>query len=142
MTTITAEIDGQTFAVDLTRVSGLDALTYRHAVGSELDALILGWLEAGRVPAFLADLAVVRWLWERQNVDPLASLAAVAASVALLPPVAPEADDVGEGDAETVEALKQIQVSVSGIDEDPPAGALAPLAPTPAPAAPAAEVAV
>jgi len=96
VTTITAEIDGQTFTVDLTRVSGLDALTYRHAVGSELDALILGWLEAGRVPAFLADLAVVRWLWERQNVDPLASLAAVAASVALLPPVAPEADDVGE----------------------------------------------
>lgn len=94
MTTITAEIDGQTFRVDLTRVSGLDALAYRHALGQELDALILGWLEAGHVPAFLADLAVVRWLWERQNVDPVASLPAVAASVFLLP--APEPETVDE----------------------------------------------
>lgn len=96
MTTITAEIDGQTFTVDLARVSGLDALSYRHSVGAELDALILGWLEAGRVPAFLADLAVVRWLWERQNVDTLASLPAVASSVTLLP--APDPVDVPPSD--------------------------------------------
>lgn len=93
MTTITAEIDGQTLTVDLAAVSGLDALAYRHAVGTEIDALILGWLEAGHVPAFLADLAVVRWLWERQNVNPLASLAAVAASLSLLPAAAPETVD-------------------------------------------------
>ncbi len=92
MTMITAETDGQTFPVDLSRVSGLDALAYRQALGVEIDALILGWLEAGRVPAFLADLAVVRWLWERQNVDPLASLPVVASQVFLLPsPEAPEA---------------------------------------------------
>lgn len=85
MTTITAEIDGQSFAVDLHRVTGLDALAYRRALDADLDALILGWLESGRAPALLADLAVVRWLWERQNVDPMSSLLAVAASVPLLP---------------------------------------------------------
>lgn len=88
---ISAEIDGQSFGVEPHRITGLDALSYRHEVGAELDALILGWLEAGRVPALLADLAVAKWLSVRQNGQPLASLAAVAASVSLLPE--PEAED-------------------------------------------------
>lgn len=83
--TVRAEIDGQVFPVELWRVSGLDALSYRHEVGAELDALILGWLERGEVPALLADLSVAKWLWARQNGDPLVSLAVVAAGVGLLP---------------------------------------------------------
>lgn len=89
--TITAEVDGQTFAVEPHRITGLDALSFRHEVGAELDAVVLGWLEAGQVPALLADLAVVKWLWLRQNGQPLVSLAVVAASVPLLPEPTDEA---------------------------------------------------
>lgn len=160
MTMITAEIDGQTFPVDLSRVSGLDALAYRHALGVEIDALILGWLESGRVPAFLSDLAVVRWLWERQNVDPLASLPVVASQVFLLPsPEAPEAPAtaseavagasalVAEAAAEVDAAERALADAQAGVvtaaadlaaarrDVDPPDGVAAP-APDPAPVAP------
>lgn len=83
--TVRAEIDGQVFPVELWRVTGLDALSYRHEVGAELDALILGWVQRGEVPALLADLSVAKWLWARQNGDPLVPLAAVAAGVGLLP---------------------------------------------------------
>lgn len=82
---ITAEVDGQTFAVEPHRITGLDALAFRVDVGQEIDAVILEWLEAGEVPALLADLAVAKWLWLRQNGQPLVSLASVAASVTLLP---------------------------------------------------------
>ena len=84
--TITAEIDGQSFEVDLTKVSGLDAISYRHEVGAELDLLIVAWMEQGGI-ALLADLAIARWLWERQNVNPLAPLGVVAKGVTLLPAV-------------------------------------------------------
>lgn len=105
--TVRAEIDGQVFPVELWRVSGLDALSYRHEVGAELDALILGWVERGEVPALLADLSVAKWLWARQNGDPLVSLAVVAAGVGLLP--APPTEN----------------------DEEPPAGAGARVSPPP-----------
>lgn len=84
MSSITAEIDGQTFTVDLAKITGLDALAFRGAVGVDLDGVVAGWVDAGTVVA-LADLAVVKWLWARQQVDPLVPLAAVAATVMLLP---------------------------------------------------------
>lgn len=93
MTTITADIDGQTLMVDLSAITGLDALAFRLALGEEIDALVLRWVEAERIPALLADLAVAKWLWVRQNVDPLASLPAVAATVSLLPSAEPEPVD-------------------------------------------------
>lgn len=82
--TITATIDGQTFTVDLSMVTGLDAITYRGEVGADLDALVASWVEAGAVVT-LADLAIIKWLWTRQRVDPLASLARVAQTVTLVP---------------------------------------------------------
>ena len=42
--TITAEIGGQTFTVDLSMVTGLDAITYRGEVGADLDALVASWV--------------------------------------------------------------------------------------------------
>ncbi len=90
MSTITATVDGQTLVVDLARVTGLDAIAYRGSVGDNLDLVVAGWLEAGGIVA-LADVAIVKWLWWRQNIDPMVPLADVAASVTLLPTV-PEDD--------------------------------------------------
>lgn len=87
MSTITAVIDGTTHEVDLAKVSGLDAMQYRMETGQELDLAVLGIVERGEV-VLLADLAVVRWLWVRQNVDPLATFALVAGTVTLFPAVA------------------------------------------------------
>lgn len=127
--TVRAEIDGQVFPVELWRVSGLDALSYRHEVGAELDALILGWVQRGEVPALLADLSVAKWLWTRQNGQPLASLAAVAAGVGLLP--APEQPEPAASDARTIESLKTIQAAINPNDQEPPAGAGARVTPPP-----------
>lgn len=84
MSTITASIDGQEFVVDLAKVNGLDALAFRAATGTDLDVVIADWAAAGALVA-LADLAIVKWLWHRQHVDPTVSLAKVASTVALLP---------------------------------------------------------
>lgn len=95
--TITAVIDGTTHPVDLTRVTGLDAVQYRMETGQELDLTVLGLLERSEL-VLLADLAVVKWLWVRQNVDPLATFALVASTVTLFPTVpAAEPAPVAEG---------------------------------------------
>lgn len=126
MISITAEVDGQVFTVDLGRVSGWDALSYRHVVGTELDALVLRWCQLGKVPAFAADLAVAYWLWQRQEIDPMVPLADVAAQVPLLPSEPPAGEPVEDAPP---------------ADPEPPAGVPAP-APAPVPAAPMAGVAV
>lgn len=82
--TITAVIDGTAHTVDLTRVTGLDAVQYRMEAGQELDLAVLGLLERSEV-VLLADLTVVKWLWVRQNIDPVATFALVAATVTLFP---------------------------------------------------------
>lgn len=85
---IAADIDGQTFPVDLTAVTGLDALVYRQATGEELDARIgVLMLTAPDDGADwpLADRAVIKWLSTRQLINPDAPLAPVAASVTFLP---------------------------------------------------------
>ena len=94
MNTITADIDGQTLTVELHQVTGLDALDYRKLIGEDLDYRVgvLIALGAAGQEMPLADAAVVRWLWTRQNVDRTASLAVVASTLTLFP--AP-ADPVG-----------------------------------------------
>lgn len=87
MSTITAVIDGETHEVDLTRVTGLDAMQYRMETGQDLDLAVLGVLERGEA-LLLADLALVKWLWVRQSVNPVETFALVAASVTLFPVVA------------------------------------------------------
>lgn len=87
---ITAEDQGQAFPVDLTRVTGLDALVYRQTCGDDLDARVGAWLVAAPDDSAgwsLADRALIKWLYVRQNVDPNAPLAAVADTVTLLPAV-------------------------------------------------------
>lgn len=98
MSKITAVIDGTDHEVDLTRVTGMDAMQFRMETGHELDLAVLGIIEQGGA-VLLADLAVVKWLWLRQNGEPLASFALTAASVTLFP-----ADPVVEAEpASTVE---------------------------------------
>lgn len=82
---LTAEHQGQTFPADLSRVTGLDALVYRQAVGEDLEARVLAVAGAPPEAWTLADRAVIAWLFVRQNVDPNATLATVAASLTLLP---------------------------------------------------------
>ncbi len=99
MNSITATIEGQTLAVELHRITGRDALDYRIAVGEELDyrvGMLLGIGATGQEMP-LADAAVVKWLWTRQNLNAAASLPAVAASVTLFP--APADDSVGAASA-------------------------------------------
>ena len=83
VSTITATIDGQEFTVDLHRITALDALSFWGATGIDLDDLVTAW--AGGAPTKLKDSGVVKWLWFRQNGEPLAPLTAVAFSVTLLP---------------------------------------------------------
>lgn len=82
--TITAVVDGSTCTVVLSRVTALDAMQFRIETGTELDLAVLSILERGEV-VLIADLAVVRWLWVRQEVDPLAPFVTVAASITLFP---------------------------------------------------------
>lgn len=84
MSTITATIDGVDCSIDLAKVTGLDAWQFRMETGQELDLAVLGVMERGGA-VLLADLAVAKWLWVRQTVDPLATFALVAASVTLVP---------------------------------------------------------
>ena len=91
---LTADHEGQSFPVDLTRVSALDALVYRQACGEDLDVRIGALLAAAPGQASdwrLADRAILAWLYVRQNVDPDALLAPVAASMTLLPATEPVA---------------------------------------------------
>lgn len=90
--TITAVIDGTAHSVDLARVTGLDAIQYRIETGQELDLVVLGVLESGPDSVLLADLAVVKWLWVRQNVNPVATFALVASSVTLFPASEPDVE--------------------------------------------------
>jgi hypothetical protein len=84
MSKITAVIDGTTHEVDLTKVTGMDAMQFRMETGQELDLAVLGIIEQGGA-VLLADLAVVKWLWLRQNGEPLANFALTAATVTLFP---------------------------------------------------------
>ena len=89
MSTITAVIDGTEHTVDLARVTGLDAVQYRMETGQELDLAVLGLLERGPDAVLLADATVVKWLWVRQNVDPLATFALMTTTVTLFPAAVP-----------------------------------------------------
>lgn len=84
MSTITAVIDGTPHEVDLSKVTGLDAFQFRMETGQDLDLAVLAIIERGEA-VLLADLAVVKWLWARQNVNPLGAFALVAASVTFVP---------------------------------------------------------
>jgi len=97
MSTIKAEMDGTEFEVDLAKVTGLDATQYRLETGQELDLSVAMIIERGGLVVFAADLAIMRWLWVRQNVDPLVHFAVVAASVPLLPRSVDEPDQVEAG---------------------------------------------
>lgn len=103
--TLFAQVDGQTFAVELHRVTGWDAIAYRAEVGSSLDALVAAWVELieaadGQLSAEdwpLADRAVLAWLWYRQNPTPNVSLSEIAGRVTLVPE--PAADEAAGSDA-------------------------------------------
>jgi hypothetical protein len=94
--TLIATVDGQTFHVELHRVTGWDAITYRAEVGQSLDALVEAWvalaLEADAVGRPLstdawplADRAVLAWLWYRQNPEPNVTVQDVTSRVTLIP---------------------------------------------------------
>lgn len=83
MSKITAVIDGTTHEVDLTKVTGMDAMQYRMETGQDLDLAVLGIVEQSSDAVLLADLAIVKWLWLRQNGQPFATFALVAATVTL-----------------------------------------------------------
>lgn len=87
MATLTVDNNGQACPVDLADVSGLDALVYRALSGEELDhrlGAIIGQAAVDPDGLCLADRAIVVWLWTRHNVNPDATLAAVAADVHLM----------------------------------------------------------
>lgn len=161
MSTITATIDDVELTVDLAKVTGLDALAFRYAIGAELDLVVARWASEGLSP-LAADLAVVKWLWIRQHHDPLAPLALVAASVPLLPTSEPSEVTVAQAAAdgaaaEVVEAARAVAVArqeavdaahalemarrhvadaeaavvAARGDEDPPAAAMATVSPQP-----------
>lgn len=120
--TVAFDLDGVERTLELHRVTGLDALAYRNATGGELDAVLMSWIERREV-GLLADMAVAKWLWIRQNGEPLAPLAQIAYSVKFLPSPAPVPEPAEAADV----ALDD--------DEDPPAqvGAVPPAPDEPGP---------
>ena len=76
--------EGQQFDVDLDRVSGWDAITFRHTTGIDLEDALVEMLP--RVPLVkAADVAVVAWLWWRQTSNPMATMFEVAATLRAVP---------------------------------------------------------
>lgn len=100
---LTASIQGQSFPVDLTRVSALDAVVFEQSTGYPLDIKILALAQGapeGDDEWRLVDRAIIKWLYVRQNVDPDAALAPVLATVTLFPDSPEESGDlVAPGDA-------------------------------------------
>ena len=106
--TLTATVDGQTFHVELHRVTGWDAIAYRAEVGQALDQIIEAWVNLAAEAAAvghplttdawpLADRALLAWLWYRQNPQPNATVESVTSKVTLIP--APADDSAGDLDA-------------------------------------------
>lgn len=83
--TISLTIDGQSITVDLSRVTAREALSYRSAVGEDIDGRLGAILAMHDQEPPLADKALLVWLWRRQNGSPGVTLAGVAATLTLLP---------------------------------------------------------
>lgn len=83
--TISLTIDGQSITVDLSRVTAREALSYRSAVGEDIDGRLGAILAMHDQEPPLADKALLVWLWRRQNGDPSCALADVASAMTLLP---------------------------------------------------------
>lgn len=104
---LTCEDNGVEVVVWLAAVSGLDALDYRRALGSELDAALWSMANTATAEDFtvadwsLADRAVLCWLWARHNIDARAPLADVVAGVRMIY-VSDPADEAGVVDAPEV----------------------------------------
>lgn len=98
--TLTANIEGQTFPVDLSLVSALDAMVFEQTTGHPLDVKIAQLIESvpeGDAEWRLVDRAIIKWLFVRQAVDHDAALAPVLASVTLFPaPAAGNTDAPGD----------------------------------------------
>lgn len=78
--TITADLGDHKLTVDLSAVTGWDAITYGLTTGQHIETALGIPAEAP-----LADLAVTVWLWHRQNGQPNVSLEAAARTITLLP---------------------------------------------------------
>lgn len=96
--TLTAEIDGRTLVVHLDRVSAWDAFAWDVAGLGSLEASI-GLVADPDNVLTASGLALVAWLFERQNTRPSVSVEAVARTIPLFPP-----SPSGEGDIDAPEA--------------------------------------
>lgn len=89
MSTITAEIDGRTLTVDLSEVNAWDAMAWNAAGLGALEAAIAGVTDPDAL-LLAPGLALVAWLWERQNGSPNISVEAVARTVPVYASPPPE----------------------------------------------------
>jgi hypothetical protein len=97
MATLTAEIDGRTLVVDLSAITAWDAYAWEVVGLGALDACVAAVADPETVLT-ATGLAMVAWLYERQNGRPSVSVEAVARTITLFP--AP----VGAGDVDAPEA--------------------------------------